>query len=87
MGQTEQGMQTMLRRIPDHIRLESVRATWEAVSYTHLDVYKRRVTFREMEEIEENLILPSFRKLRFVDINKTCLLYTSGQLHARKVYS
>ena len=30
MGQTEQGMQTMLRRIPDHIRLESVRATWEA---------------------------------------------------------
>ena len=28
------------------------------------------VTFREMEEIEENLILPAFRKLRFVDINK-----------------
>ena len=30
MGQTEQGMQTMLRSIPDHINLESVRATWEA---------------------------------------------------------
>ncbi len=29
-----------------------------------------RITFREMEEIEENLILPAFRKLRFVDINK-----------------
>ena len=28
MGQTEQGMQTMLRRIPDHISFESVRATW-----------------------------------------------------------
>lgn len=25
MGQTEQGMQTMFRRIPDHISLESVR--------------------------------------------------------------
>ena len=28
------------------------------------------VSFREIEEIEENLILPAFRKLRFVDINK-----------------
>ena len=27
-------------------------------------------TFREIEEIEENLILPSFRRLRFVDCNK-----------------
>ena len=34
------------------------------------DVCRDVVTFREMEEIEENLILPSFRKLRFVDINK-----------------
>ena len=33
MGQTEQGMQTMLRRIPDHISMESVRATWEAGLY------------------------------------------------------
>ena len=30
MGQTEQGMQTMMNRIPDNISLESVRATWEA---------------------------------------------------------
>ena len=28
------------------------------------------ISFREIEEIEENLILPAFRKLRFVDINK-----------------
>ena len=35
MGQTEQGMQTMLRRIPDHISLESVRATWEAGLYLY----------------------------------------------------
>lgn len=28
------------------------------------------VSFREIEEIEENLILPAFRRLRFVDINK-----------------
>ena len=34
------------------------------------DVCRDVVTFREIEEIEENLILPSFRKLRFVDINK-----------------
>ena len=34
------------------------------------DVCRDVVTFREMEEIEENLVLPSFRKLRFVDINK-----------------
>ena len=35
MGQTEQGMQTMLSRIPDHISLESVRATWEAGLYLY----------------------------------------------------
>ena len=29
MGQTEQGMSTMMSRIPDNISLESVRATWE----------------------------------------------------------
>lgn len=29
MGQTEQGMNKMLSRIPDNISLESVRATWE----------------------------------------------------------
>ena len=34
------------------------------------DVCLDVVTFREMEEIEEDLILPAFRKLRFVDINK-----------------
>ena len=38
-----------------------------------LDAYARasaKALGFEMEEIEENLILPSFRKLRFVDINK-----------------
>ena len=35
MGQTEQGMQTMLRRIPDHISLESVRSTWAAGLYLY----------------------------------------------------
>ncbi len=33
-------------------------------------VCKDSVTFRDIEEIEENLILPSFRKLKFVDCNK-----------------
>ncbi len=35
MGQTEQGMQTMMNRIPDNISLESVRATWEAGLYLY----------------------------------------------------
>ena len=35
MGQTEQGMNTMLRRIPDNISLESVRATWEVGLYLY----------------------------------------------------
>ena len=35
MGQTEQGMQTMMSRIPDNISLESVRATWEAGLYLY----------------------------------------------------
>ena len=34
------------------------------------DVCRDIVSFREIEEIEENLILPAFRKLRFADINK-----------------
>ncbi len=34
------------------------------------DVCRDVITFREIEEIEENLILPAFRKLRFVDANK-----------------
>ena len=35
MGQTEAGMQTMMRRIPEHISLESVRATWQAGLYLY----------------------------------------------------
>ena len=34
------------------------------------DVCRDVVTFREMEEMEEKLILPTFRKLKFVDCNK-----------------
>ena len=35
MGQTEEGMNTMLRRIPDHISLASIRATWEVGLYLY----------------------------------------------------
>lgn len=35
MGQTEEGMNTMLRRIPDHISLESIRATWAVGLYLY----------------------------------------------------
>lgn len=35
MGQTEEGMRTMLSRIPDGVSLASVRATWEAGLYLY----------------------------------------------------
>lgn len=35
MGQTEQGMNAMLRRIPDQISLESIRATWAVGLYLY----------------------------------------------------
>lgn len=40
MGQTEEGMRTMMSRIPDNISLESVRATWEAGLYLYRTDYK-----------------------------------------------
>ena len=47
------------------------RQTYDCIAIMcFYDVCRDVVTFREMEEIEENLILPSFWKLRFVDINK-----------------
>lgn len=38
---------------------------------TYYAVCKSVTNFREIEEIEENLILPSFKKLKFVNCNKT----------------
>ena len=35
MGQTEHGMNTMLHRIPEHISLESIRATWAVGLYLY----------------------------------------------------
>ena len=37
---------------------------------SYYDVCRDVTSFREIEEIEENLILPAFRKLKFVDCNK-----------------
>ena len=37
----------------------------------YYDICRNSTSFREIEQIEENLILPAFRLLRFVDINKT----------------
>ncbi len=34
------------------------------------DVCREKVTFRDVEVMEENLMMPSFRKLRFVNINR-----------------
>ncbi len=45
--------------------------TYDCVAIMSYYVVCRSVTsFREIEEIEENLILPAFRKLKFVDCNK-----------------
>lgn len=45
--------------------------TYDCIAILSYYVACRDVTsFREIEEMEENLILPAFRKLRFVDCNK-----------------
>ncbi len=45
--------------------------TYDCIAIMSYYAVCRSVTsFREIEEIEENLILPSFRKLKFVDCNK-----------------
>ena len=45
--------------------------TYDCIAIMSYYVVCKSVTsFREIEELEENLILPSFRKLKFVDCNK-----------------
>ena len=45
--------------------------TYDCIAIMSYYVVCRSVTsFREIEEMEENLILPSFRRLKFVDCNK-----------------
>ena len=45
--------------------------TYDCIAIMSYYVICKSVTsFREIEEMEENLILPSFRRLRFVDCNK-----------------
>ena len=45
--------------------------TYDCIAIMSYYVVCKAVTsFREIEEIEENLILPSFRKLKFADCNK-----------------
>ncbi len=45
--------------------------TYDCIAIMSYYAVCRSVTsFREIEELEENLILPSFRKLKFVDCNK-----------------
>ena len=48
-----------------------VGGTYDCIAVmSYYAVCKDVASFREIEEIEENLILPSFRKLKFVDCNK-----------------
>ena len=48
-----------------------VGGTYDCIAIMSYYVVCKAVTsFCEIEEMEENLILPTFRKLRFVDINK-----------------
>lgn len=43
LGQTQEGMRVMLDRIPEHISLESIRATWEVC----LNLYRTEIPVRE----------------------------------------
>lgn len=48
-----------------------VGGTYDCIAImSYYVVCRSETSFREIEEIEENLILPSFRKLKFVDCNK-----------------
>ena len=48
-----------------------VGGTYDCIAIMSYYVVCKAVTsFREIEEIEENLILPTFRKMKFVDCNK-----------------
>ena len=48
-----------------------VGGTYDCIAImSYYAVCKAATSFREIEEMDENLILPAFRKLRFVDINK-----------------
>ena len=49
-----------------------VGGTYDCIAIMSYYVVCKAVTsFREIEEMEENLILPTFRRLRFADCNKT----------------
>ena len=49
----------------------SAGGTYDCIAImSYYAVCKPVTSFREIEEIEENLILPSFRKLKFVNCNK-----------------
>ena len=51
-----------------------VGGTYDCIAIMSYYVVCKAVTsFREIEEMEENLILPTFRKLKFVDCNKPVL--------------
>ena len=48
-----------------------VGGTYDCIAImSYYAVCKAVTSFREIEEMEENLILPTFRKLKFVDCNK-----------------
>ncbi len=48
-----------------------VGGTYDCIAImSYYTVCKAVTSFREIEEMEENLILPTFRKLKFVDCNK-----------------
>ena len=49
----------------------TARGTYDCIAImSYYTVCKDVTSFREIEEMEENLIRPSFRKLKFVDCNK-----------------
>ena len=69
----------ILAKIVLHYPEAERETVWEKVQRQYADFLsdwrtdlggKAVTSFREIEEMEENLILPTFRKLKFVDCNK-----------------
>ena len=62
-----------------------VGGTYDCIAIMSYYVVCKAVTsFREIEEMEENLILPIFRRLRFVDCNKPSFISPSGWAFSTK---
>ena len=75
----------ILAKIALHYPEAERETVWEKVQRQYV-VCKAATSFREIEEMEENLILPTFRKLKFVDCNKDPYLKEHPEYRDEKGY-